>query len=68
MRCTPIRHMPTRCAHEAHAYGMHAYEGHAHEVYPHELLHALEMYAGKVWGEIQVSHFTNGGVVVDLSR
>jgi hypothetical protein len=54
-------------AHEKYAHKTHAYEVHAHEVYPHEMC-ALEMHAGTALGNLRVSHLTNGGAVIGLSR
>jgi hypothetical protein len=42
-------------------------EEHVHEVYPYGM-HTPEMHVRKVWGNPQVSHLINGGVMVDLSR
>jgi hypothetical protein len=53
--------------HEMHADKTHAYEMHAHETHAYEI-HALEMHARKVLENLQISHPTNGGAVVDLSR
>src|SRR3984957_507109 len=53
--------------HEMHADKTHAYEMHAHETHACEI-HALEMHARKVLENLQISHPTNGGAVVDLSR
>src|SRR2546423_5913047 len=80
MRYTCAYEMHT---HEVQAHETHAYEVHGHEVYPHEMhahemhahevhaleIHALEMHGRKVLGKnLQISHLTNGGAVVDLSR
>src|ERR1700722_8215656 len=52
---------------------MYAHEVHAHEVHVHEMhayeMHAFEMHARNAFGgNLQISHLTNAGAVVDLSR